>query len=59
MNQKQEIRVRALELHIAILALLPEEERLKQLDSWQGQGADPKDAIIAGAKIFENFIDAP
>ena len=59
MNQKQEIRIKALELHIATLNLLPEQARLKQLLKWQDEGADPKEAIINGAKVFEDFIDAP
>jgi|GEM_PF-6340174 len=56
MNEKQEIRAKAIELHIATLALLPEEVLHKQLALWQNQGTDPKQAIVNGSKIFEDFI---
>jgi hypothetical protein len=56
MTEKQEIRAKSIELHIAALALIPEEQRLKQLIKWQGGDVDLKQAIINGSKIFEDFI---
>jgi hypothetical protein len=56
MNEKQEIRAKALELAIATLALIPDEKRQEQLVSWQQQGAGPYEAVINGSKIFADFI---
>jgi hypothetical protein len=58
MTPIQEIRVKALELSIATLALIPDEQRLEQLAKWQDKGADPKEAIINGSKVFEQYLMA-
>ena len=56
MTPIQEIRTKALELSIATLALLPDEQRLEQLTKWQDKGTDPKEAIINGSKVFEQYL---
>jgi hypothetical protein len=56
MTDEQEIRIKALELTIATLALIPDEKRQEQLASWQQQGAGPYEAVINGSKIFAGFI---
>ena len=56
MTEKQEIRAKAIELHIAALAILPKEFVMSQFAKWEKQGAEPKQAIINGSKIFEDFI---
>jgi len=59
MTIEQEIRAKAVELHIAALALIPDAKRLKQLISWQSDDSDPREAICNGARIFEDFIKGP
>jgi hypothetical protein len=56
MNEKQEIRAKALELMIAAFALLPGESRRNQFVKAQEKGIDLPHAIVNGSKIFEDFI---
>jgi hypothetical protein len=58
-DEKQEIRAKALELMIAILALLPDDKRREQFVEYQRQGIDPSPMVIDGSKTFEDFITGP
>jgi hypothetical protein len=59
MNEKQEIRAKALELMVATLALLPDDKRREQFVEYQQKGIDPSQMVIDGSKIFEDFITGP
>jgi hypothetical protein len=59
MNEKQEIKAKALELTVAALALFPEDKHREQFAKYQQKGTDPSQMVIDGSKIFENFITGP
>jgi hypothetical protein len=59
MNEKQEIRAKALELTIATLALFPSEDRRNRLAKFQKDGIEAPQMIVNDSKIFEDFITGP
>jgi hypothetical protein len=59
MNEKQEIRAKALELMIAAFALLLSENRRNQFVKAQEKGIKIPQMILNNSKIFEGFITDP
>jgi hypothetical protein len=56
MTQEQEIKVKALELSVAALALLPQEELDKRLANQEKTGKVLADLVILHSHVFEEYL---